>query len=295
MGINKVGPRVKILSEIAKLKNESSFFNNSEHNFNSQEWSLAFHSFDNLLEVEKSLNFLEESDQVPLSPSSGNASPSSSSLSFFKRRKLSKNSPPSIVDLSGETMLSVYVFMSHIIKTDSHLKKVLFMVKSKQSRTLTENIVSELHSREIARIKESSLPLSYEESHPQLLLILQPNKTGNWIAVAQPFQKVWNFQKGDFIKIDNCHSCDISILVHHYFITENNEPYSLQSQKYPILFPGGSLQIGVDENKDGRLSLAKDFVHSEDSETFAVMQNGKLVSMNQKSDACIFSFSRSNC
>jgi len=144
----------------------------------------------------------------------------------------------------------------------------------------------------------------FHEGKAQLMLVLQPDKLGDWVAKSAYSDQIWNFKRGDYIKIDNHHNVDISINVHYYYIPAANKAGSdklfiedfKSPKKYPTLFPGGSLEIGVDENRDGRLALAAE-LDFEPSETFAVTKNGKLVfpvtqEPNMFNETCNFSFKR---
>ena len=110
-------------------------------------------------------------------------------------------------------------------------------------------------------------------------------------------EQIWSFRKGDYLKIDNHHNVDIGLRVHHFFIPGDDAecPFveDMRSPtKYPILFPGGSLEIGLEESNESRLALASE-IYSDPSETFAVMHNGKLILAREKylfDETCIFSF-----
>jgi hypothetical protein len=139
------------------------------------------------------------------------------------------------------------------------------------------------------------------------MLMMSPDKNGDWVARAANCDNVWNFKRGDYIKIDNHHNVDIGIQVRYYYVSDKNV-YTGKSEnsfiedvrspkKYPTVFPGGSLEIGIDDNGNGRLALAAD-LEFEPTETFAVTKNGKLTlyavnDPNIYTETCNFSFKRS--
>jgi len=212
-----------------------------------------------------------------------------------KRRMIEPN--PSVIN---EKNLSIYVYLANIVAGKSVLKKILFMVKSLKNRNQTDVTVQTIQQQMIAKLQQQGKRLLFQGKDAQLMLVLQPDQNGDWQAKSSYTEQIWSFRKGDFIKIDNHHTVDIGIRVHHFFIPEegNSENFleDLRSPtKYPILFPGGSLEIGLDENKDSRLALAATELNSEPPETFAVTHNGNLVvstGKNMFDDTCIFSFKR---
>jgi len=211
-----------------------------------------------------------------------------------KRRRMLEQIPTVV----NEKDLSIYVYLANIVAGKNALKKVLFMVKSMKDRKQTESIVQRMQEEVTSRLQEQSKRLLNEGRDAQLMLLLQPDRNGDWQARSSYTDQLWNFRKGDYIKIDNHHHVDIGIRVHHFFIPEDPaETYveDLRSPtKYPILFPGGSLEIGLDENKDSRLALAAD-LNCEPADTFAVTHNGNLVvaaDKNMFADTCVFSFKR---
>lgn len=282
MGITKIGPKVKILKEIYRLKAESDPAN-------------ALATSDPLTSTD-ALPKDETLNQWSLSSPLDKYLQDDSQAN--KRRKIYESPSKQIIsDINPQQQVCIYFYMSNIVVAKTRLKKTLFMVKSELNQQDTEVTVQEIQNQLITKLEATNKHI-FHEGKAQLMLVLKPDKTGSWMAKSQYTQRLWNFKKGDYIKIDNCHNFDISINVHHYYIPLRQqmgegsyfEDYK-SPKKYPVLFPGGSLQIGVDGNEDGRLALASQ-LDCEPTETFAVMHNGRLVTDNTYNDTCIFSFKR---
>jgi len=279
MGITLVGPRVKILQEINRIREEMQLpmlpSSNCIQSEDSSMWTLSSLEVQSLLEGNNGL--LNEQPAA-------------------KRRRLIKPPGPSILN---EKNLSIYVYLANIVAGKSALKKILFMVKSLKDKKPTDTIVQTIQQHMNSRLQQQGKQLLYEGKGAQLMLVLQPDQNGDWQARSSYTEQIWSFRKGDFIKIDNHHTVDIGIRVHHFFIPEDSGDGSFLEDlrsptKYPILFPGGSLEIGLDENKDSRLALAAE-LDIAPSETFAITHNGNLVMASDKNmfnDTCIFSFKR---
>jgi len=280
MGITLMGPRVKIMQEINRLREEFQLpmlppAISCAQSEDSSMWSLS--SLECFLQAENANAVVNEQ-------------------SASKKRKMLE--PGSAI--INEKNLSIYVFLSNIVAGKNALKKILFMVKSMKDKKQTEAIVQKIQQQVSAKLQQQSKRLLHEGKEAQLMLVLQPDQNGDWQARSSTDQ-IWSFRKGDYIKIDNHHNVDIGIRVHHFFIPDDpaggcSHIEDLRSPtKYPILFPGGSLEIGLDENKDSRLALATE-MDSQPSETFAVTHNGSLVMISEKNnmfeDTCLFSFKR---
>lgn len=199
---------------------------------------------------------------------------------------------PQQVDTSAQ--LSLYLYLSNVATGKKKLKKTLFMVRSKRDRQATEDIVQQIHSQVISKLKQKGKKVVHE-GKAQMMLVLQPDKNGDWVARSQFSGQLWSFKKGDYIKIDNHHDVNVQISVYHYFISESGEPAFTEDKgqspkQFPELAPGASLEIGIDD-KEGR-TLTPSNMESDPSETFAVTHNGKLVmSYNSfTTQTCIFSF-----
>lgn len=283
MGIKKVGPRIKIMKEISRLKAlgvETVLSDLSKSTEESNQWSLTS-TFD--------IPSTMIDDLLDQKTSEAN-----------KKRRISEGSSDFIGHEPADDVLSIYVYLSNIVlaKNKNRLKKTLFMIRSKQNRQETENISQQIQQFVIEELQRAGKKLLHV-GKAQLILILQPDKNGDWAARSTFTGKDWNFKKGDYIKIDNCHDMDISICIHHYTIPARDERYfgtplyteeHNSPKKYPTLFPGGSLQIGVEGNKDGKLALASRG-ETKNSETFAIFDNGQMVS-EYSNCGCIFSFQR---
>jgi len=192
--------------------------------------------------------------------------------------------------------LSFYLYLSNVTARNDKLKKMLFMIRSKKSKQQTEDVVKEIQKKVATELEQKGIQLLHE-GKAQMMLILQPDKNGDWVARSQLSDQLWSFKRGDYIKIDNHHTVNVSIGVHYYLITDTNNGCSYiedpkSPKKYPELSPNASLEIGIDDNRDGRLSAASS-LESDATETFAVTHNGKLVmTYNFFSETCTFSFKR---
>eukprot|EP01114_Cavostelium_apophysatum_P004644 TRINITY_DN1497_c0_g1_i6.p2 TRINITY_DN1497_c0_g1~~TRINITY_DN1497_c0_g1_i6.p2 ORF type:complete len:236 (-),score=88.55 TRINITY_DN1497_c0_g1_i6:99-806(-) len=202
--------------------------------------------------------------------------------------------PPPSADFSYN-QLSLSLYLSHVSTGKNKLKKVLLFVRSKKDRQATEEIVHQIQQQALAKVNAGGKRVLHE-GRPQMMLTLQPDKHGDWVARSQLSGQLWSFKKGDYIKIDNHHDINVVITVAHYFISENGDfvEDTKATKKYPVLVPGSCLEIGVDDNKDmGRISISSN-LESDPAETFAVTHNGKLVVSynNFANQSCIFSFKR---
>jgi len=320
IGIIKVGPRIKILKEISRLKEPRQIFGSCLPQPESIHLQLQ-NQTTNDFETTFSLPRIPSLPSLPISdtnnPQSSLSSPTLAS--FFqdeglttdqlnKKRKASEafSSNNSLADMENEKPMSIYIYLSHIVAANNILKKTLFMAKSEKNKWETEQIVQQIQQQVVSDITQKGKQI-FHEGKAQLMLLLQPDKNGDWVAksiYSSQDNQVWNFKKGDYIKIDNHHNVDISINVHYYYIPSAGKNGSdklfvedfRSPKKYPTLFPGGSLEIGVDENRDGRLALAAE-LNCEPSETFAVTKNGKLVQPSSSestmfNETCSFSFKR---
>jgi len=207
-----------------------------------------------------------------------------------KRRK--------IVDapLTFEGPLSIYIFLSNIVMGEKTWKKVLFMVKSRRTEEETTRIVQMIHQDLTQTLKKKGKKLYEEGMEAQLMLALQPGRNNEWIAVSQP-SRIWNFKDGDYIKIENRHSWDVSICVNHYTILDKETSDGRQyvednaPSKYPVVFPGGALEIEIEGRTEGKLTWAN-MSNGDVGETFAVTKHGKLVAHTETNDCCTFSLKR---
>lgn len=283
MGITKVGPKVKILNEIELLR-------------------------------------LRENTTLPMTPLLPPSTPSCGLIEngpfdgflplaedieqrASKRPRFEAPSPridvvpPSPMPPTDSSTLSLYIYLSNVIVGKHTLKKTLFMVKSQKPREDTDTIVQKIQKRLLDRLVEQQKRVLNEGAAAQLMLVLSPDKSGEWIAMAPNSEQIWNFRKGDCIKIANFHSVDISISVYHFFLPELEEVSAhfvtnfTAPKKFPLLFPGGCLEIDVDENKHARVDVASK--NPEYSKTFAFTHNGKLIGDTENvNETCVFSFKR---
>jgi len=287
MGITKVGPKVKILKHIQKMKDETALPAplDQRHDFPSLESPFTHPS---ILEdptislnepVTKKRRLATSLDNIPTPPT-------------IILDRLPSVAPP-VLDIN---QISLYIYLSHVSQGKDKLKKTLFMVRSKKDRQSTEDVVQQIQQQAINKLKqEGKKPIC--EGKAQIMLILQPDKNGDWVARSQFSGQLWSFKKGDYIKIDNHHDVNVEISVNQYFVSDGDAPFiedkNNSPKKYPVLGPGACLEIGIDDNKDGRISAASN-LDTDPSETFAVTHNGKLMMSygSFQSQTCIFSFKR---
>lgn len=212
-----------------------------------------------------------------------------------KRRKFSEQ-PMTGYEID-KRLLSIYVYLACVLAKQTCISKILFMVKSMKDRQQTDEIVQKIQQQVVSKLRLEGEQLVNDSKDAQLMLLLQPDKNGDWRAKSSYSERIWNFRKGDYIKIDNHHGMDVGICVHHYFIPQDDsEDQFLEDfrspSKYPVLFPGGSLEIGLDDSREARLALAAG-LDSEPSDTFAVTHNGAVATVVDKNvfdETCIFSF-----
>jgi hypothetical protein len=273
MGINLVGPRVKILQEIARLREE-------------KQMPMLLPPSASYLPIDDNSMWSISSLESFLTP----MIPEEEEFPSAKKRKLIE------LNTMSQKDMAVYVYLANIVAGKNSLKKILFMVKSMRDPRETESIVQKIQAEIVSNLITQGKNVLDVGKLAECMLFLKPDANGDWQARSNG-DRVWSFKNGDFIKIDNHHSIDIGISVHHFFIPSEGETEYVEDarspSKYPMLFPGGSLEIGLDENKDSRLALAAE-LDSDSSETFAVTRNGRLLFDNSNiyGDSCIFSFKR---
>lgn len=293
IGINKIGPKVKILKQIEKLRGNTALPAPSDL---SPTEPPIFPS----LEAPFTHPSLLDDNNFTLPEPTPKRRKFGSSMENFTPPQIVMDRFPNVtfspqqVDTSAQ--LSLYLYLSNVATGKKKLKKTLFMVRSKRDRQATEDIVQQIHSQVISKLKQKGKKVVHE-GKAQMMLVLQPDKNGDWVARSQFSGQLWSFKKGDYIKIDNHHDVNVQISVYHYFISESGEPAFTEDKgqspkQFPELAPGASLEIGIDD-KEGR-TLTPSNMESDPSETFAVTHNGKLVmSYNSfTTQTCIFSFKR---
>ncbi|PRP85163.1 ankyrin repeat and SAM domain-containing protein 3-like [Planoprotostelium fungivorum] len=274
LGINRMGPRLKILNEVARLRG------NAEH-VPARLAASPSHlvSPSHLMSSPSNLNppnptqtlynppSVKSEDSSP--PSLGWDDPNLFSVPQFadpRRRRTDDYHVPMFgaehfedIDIMSNLFPEVneYVFLSATIQeSDTMHKQVLFIVRSCQDHMTTQAAVQGLHEH-ILQMNKSEGRVVLEEGHARMIigLVRDPN-TGNFVVQfgtrngelsnADP----WPFERGDFIKIDNFSdritvrmdaiSCVIPSGLEATLHIQQDEPFS-----YPAILPGRSLEIGL--------------------------------------------------
>lgn len=291
IGISKMGPRIRILAEIERLNKlamAAASMNNSNNNNNGNDFTPL-----------GTLPKIPSWPSMPIFPEETTSTPKrQKTVQFVEYLEDSANSSPVTSPLSsveGSDDLpaaathpfSLCIFLSHVLVGKKSLKKVLFTVKTNKSIKETEDQVQRIHSDIVKKEQDKGKTVLHAEK-AQLMLTLQPDRHGDWVAVSSyAADRVWAFKKGDLIKVDNYHSIAVDITIHNLNLEDPER--ALRPHKYPSVLPGASLEIGIDSNTYEHLSLVG---FSSDTEIFAITNNGNLVTDINFTDTCVFSFKR---
>src|SRR5690606_3923844 len=109
-----------------------------------------------------------------------------------KRQKLVPTPPVFSFDMEKTKMLSIYVYFGFITGGKNGLKKkILFMVKSKKDYSETDRIVQLMKDEVVASMKARRKNVQQIEK-AQVMLILQPDKNGDWSARSHITNQYWS-------------------------------------------------------------------------------------------------------
>jgi len=152
-------------------------------------------------------------------------------------------------------------------------------------------LVQNMHKPYLEKFRREGKEILNEGAPAQLMLELSPDQDGVFRGKSHYSDNVCSFQPGDFIKIENYHSFDIGIDIHHLYIPEDDDRVDSRTSTKYLLSPYGSLEFGIDDDtKDARIvsitAMCTEHI------PFAVTRHGNLIFDNMYNDSCVFTLKK---